>query len=142
MCFKIVKDPIPTTPKPIIRREVAMSELTDLVKSLFPGAHYHISDRAKFLCDLEDVETFLKADGTNKMGYIAEERDCDDFAFRLKGQFSVPGWSHIALGIIWDRAHAFNFVVDANMEFWCIEPQTDELKDSDYVKLPIQFMVI
>ena len=142
MCFKIVKDPIPTTPKPIIRREVAMIDIRYLIESLFPGQPYHVSDRVKFLCDIEDINTFLKADDTNKMGFIDEERDCDDFAFRLKGQFSVPGWSGFAIGIIWDRGHAFNFVVDANMEFWCIEPQTDDLKATDYVNLPIQFMVI
>ena len=62
------------------------------------------------------------------MGYVTEERDCDDFSYRLMGQLSVPDWSGIAFGIVWTNLHALNCMIDENGKFWFIEPQTGRLQ--------------
>ena len=119
--------PIPI-PKPVIRAEIAGDLLYNLLINKFPEAHIHISDRVKYLCDIDDINAFLKQDETNHIQYTPELMDCDDFTFRLKGQFSTPEWAKIATGIIWTEKHALMFFVDANQDFWWIEPQSDKVQ--------------
>ena len=116
--------------QPIIRREIDFWELLKLLKEKFPDAEIYISDSVESLCDIEDIETFLERDETNRQKYLAEKFDCDDFAYRLMGQFSVPGWSELAFGIVWTDVHAMNIVVDANLDLWFIEPQNDTVQSS------------
>lgn len=118
----------PSKPKPVERTEINMGRVWEMLQTKFPKAAIFLSDNTYKLCNLEDIEEFLRVDQTNKMGYIPEDRDCDDFSFRLLGQFSVPEWSGIALGIIWTDVHALNFFIDQNLEFWFIEPQTDDIQ--------------
>ena len=63
------------------------------------------------------------------MGFVAEDRDCDDFSYRLMGQFSIRGWSQLCLGIVWTHTHALNCFVDENKKLWFIEPQTDKIQE-------------
>ena len=77
-----------------------------------------------------DIALFLAQDETNKMGYVDNERDCDDFSYRLMGQFSIPGWSHVCLGIVWTGTHALNCFVDEDSRLMFIEPQSDEIMES------------
>ena len=61
---------------------------------------------------------------------VAPYNLCDDFSYRLMGQFSIPGWSDLAFGIVWTSkpyAHALNCMIDEEERFWFVEPQTDEL---------------
>ena len=113
-------------------KEITATELKALLRDRFPRAEITLSNvklgDPKFkLCHYDDIAVFLAQDDTNKMGYVAQETDCDDFAFRLKGQFSVPNWSGLCLGIIWTERHALNFCVDEEKRIWFIEPQLDEL---------------
>ena len=74
---------------------------------------------------------------------LAEVAACDDFAYRLKGQFSIPGWAELAIGIIWTKTHAQNCVVDTNLDFWVIEPQNDNLMGVDYLEdKNVRFIII
>lgn len=58
---------------------------------------------------------------------IAPYNFCDDFSYRLMGQFSIRGWSDLCFGIVWTYYHALNCVVAENGEVYFIEPQSDEL---------------
>ncbi len=116
--------------KPIIRKQVDSNYIYGILKDVSPNAtHIYLSDSQYWLCSGKDIESFLAQDETNKMGYIAEERDCDDFSYRLMGQLSVPGWSGIAFGIVWTNLHALNCLVDSNGKFWFVEPQTNQLQE-------------
>ena len=98
------------------------------LKTLFPEAEIFISDSDNYrLCNLDDINAFLKADLTDKIKYETNRMDCDDFASRLHGQFSTPPYSDLAVGKVWTDKHALNCLIDQNGEFWFIEPQTDEL---------------
>jgi len=125
-----VKSPI-VLPAP--RRVVTGIELFNAVKLEAPlGTVINIhnlllADTRKMLCDIADIEAFLKVDKTNHIKFVDQDYDCDDFAFRLKGQFSVPVWSKYAIGLVWTDTHALLCFVDVNLDFWWIEPQSDSV---------------
>jgi len=75
---------------------------------------------------------------------LVEQPACDDFALALAGEFSIPGWSALALGIMWTSTHAFNIFVDESEKIWFLEPQTDDiLPIEDYMKTKTnRFLVI
>ena len=118
------------TIKPTMREQVDGNYIYNILNALIPGAsHIYLSDSLYWLCSVADIETFLAQDDTNKTGYISEERDCDDFSYRLMGQLSIPNWSGIAFGIVWTNLHALNCFIDEGGKFWFIEPQTNKLQD-------------
>lgn len=85
-------------------------------------------DREYKIPTLESIKTFLAEDKTDLYKYVSEWFDCDDFSFRLMGQFSIPGWSDITFGIATSTVHAYNcLIADDNGEakVYLIEPQTD-----------------
>lgn len=77
---------------------------------------------------LESIKTFLAEDKTDLYKYVSEWLDCDDFSFRLMGQFSVPGWSDLAFGIATSNVHAYNCMLaddNGDIKVYIVEPQTD-----------------
>ncbi len=117
-------------PEPTSIGEIDNPELYKLLKELFPDATIFLSDKTYKTCSLSDITTFLKQDMTNKIGYEDELFDCDDFSYRLMGQFSVKPWSALAFGICWTDKHALNCFVDYTRKFRFIEPQSDETQDT------------
>ena len=115
---------------PVLRGEMSLDELRNLLTLNFPGTDIYLSDSVKYLCDISDIEAFLAQDQTNRKTYKADLYDCDDFAYRLMGQFSVEGWAEIAKGIIWTDAHALLACIDTNLDLWYIEPQSDSVKSN------------
>ena len=116
--------------KPRVRKQVDGNYIFNILNAIQPNAtHIYLSDSQYWLCSDEDVENFLIQDDTNKMGFIGEELDCDDFSYRLMGQLSIPDWSGIAFGVVWTNLHALNCLVDEAGTFWFIEPQSDKLQD-------------
>jgi len=108
--------------------QITMEELWQLLYQRFPemGALY-LSDKVYRLCNLQDIREFLHQDATNHYLYQGEKFNCDDFSYRLMGQFSVPGWSDLAFGIVWSQLHALNIMVGVDKQVYFIEPQLDKL---------------
>ncbi len=69
----------------------------------------------------DDVVKFLGLDETNKITYIAEFHDCDDFAAELYGK---------GFGLLWTAVHALSWFVDENNTLWFVEPQNDEISQT------------
>jgi len=116
---------------PIIRRELDSASIVSIIEAKFPELprqFIFMSDKTKQLCDIEDIEAFLEQDRTNHIEFIAEKFDCDDFTFRLMGQFSTPEWASIAKGIVWSDKHALMAFIDTNLDFWYLEPQNDKIQ--------------
>ena len=132
--------PLSTSTAPI-----NMEELWQLLYQRFPqmGALY-LSDKVYRLCSLQDIREFLHQDATNHYLYEAENLDCDDFSYRLMGQFSVPRWSDLAFGIVWTNLHALNIMVGVDKQVYFIEPQTDELllELKDWMGTTIRFIIM
>jgi len=140
MCFNFLKkkeiELVPElgewweTNQPTSQTEITGTELWKLLNTKFPGVTIYISDATYLLAKYDDIAIFLAQDQTNKFEYKSQSFDCDNFSYRLMGQFSVPKWSTLTFGIIWTKKHALNCIVDENKNFWYVEPQTDELLDS------------
>jgi len=107
--------------------EISHEEVYRLLKSQFPKAKIYLSDSSYRLVIKSEIEKYLAEDKTDAEQYVAERYDCDDFSYRLMGQFSIPGWSDLTFGIVWTNLHALNCILDENRHFWFIEPQTDKL---------------
>jgi len=138
MCCLFKKKKLPT------RAEISHNDLRALLQAKFPVVPLYLSDNVFRLCDITDIEKFLDLDETNKIKYQAEKMDCDDFAYRLMGQLSIPPWSNIAFGICWTDKHALNLMVDNNGDIWFIEPQTDACRSSleDWQGSNVQFVIM
>ena len=83
-----------------------------------PLADIHLPDAACKVYDKDEVVRFLGLDETDKIVYVPEKMDCDDFARRLFGEFA---------SLVWTNAHALNWFVDKEGKLWFIEPQSDQI---------------
>ncbi len=96
--------------------------LTDTIQAFADNLYKTVSK--------SDMEKFLVKDKTSlRKYYVTEFFDCDDFAFRLKGNITTQNNADIAFFIVWTSTHAFNAFIDHNHKVWFIEPQTDEILD-------------
>jgi len=106
------------------------AQVLQILRDRFPEGDIHISDaHSYFACSYDDIAYFLAQDETNRFEYKDQSYDCDDFAARLFGQFSVPGWSDLCIGKMWTEKHALNLMIDEDQKVWFIEPQSDTIKE-------------
>ncbi|MFA5429853.1 MAG: hypothetical protein WC329_01685 [Candidatus Omnitrophota bacterium] len=126
MCFgkKASTVPVSTSTK-----HIENARLREILQAKFPGCNIYLSDGDYRLCSEADMKTFLDYDPTEKNKYEAEAFDCDDFSYRLMGQFCIPGWSDLAFGIIWTNVHALNVFVTEDERVIFIEPQNDNIEE-------------
>jgi len=128
--IKLLKKTQPELIKPTSTEIISLGELHTLLRKKFPEqGEIYLSDHTYKLCNVKDIKRFLSQDDTNKMGYIAEERDCDDHAYRLLGQFSIPYWSDLAFGLVWTDLHSLNCFISEDKKFYFIEPQQDTIQE-------------
>lgn len=121
-------EPKPEPILPISSKRIDYTGLHALLRTNVPVGEIFLSDKSYLLCDKADIKAFLARDKTNKHEYVTQRFDCDDFAYRLMGQFSIPGWSDLAFGIMWTDKHAMNCMVTIEGLFYLIEPQNDTLQ--------------
>jgi len=77
----------------------------------YPFAKIYISDSLYYLCPKQTIEEFLATDPTDQERYTQEIFDCDDFSYRLMGQFHVKPYAALAFGIAWSKTHAYNIFI-------------------------------
>jgi len=98
---------------------LASSILLDKLEEMGDNkAEVYLPDHDIKIYKRDDVVKFLDLDETDKIAFIAESMDCDDYAAILFGKFA---------GLIWTNAHALNFFISDEETLWFIEPQTDKL---------------
>ena len=119
---------IPEKIKPTSTRVISMGALYQILRKRFPEGELYLSDSMYLLSNKADISKFLQQDATNKYKYQSEKYDCDDFAVRLWGQFTIPLWSHLAFGMVWTNLHALNILVTEDLEVLFVEPQSDTLQ--------------
>lgn len=94
----------------------------------------HLPDSANKIYKKEDVMNSQSLEEIDKLAYITEEHDCDDFAAKAFGKFA---------GLVWTDVHALNWFVDENLTFWFIEPQNRKLAQGleDWQGKTIRFFI-
>jgi len=121
------KKPEVFAPEPESSKRITYEELHKLLSKKFPKASVYLSDKDYLLCSYNDVAVFLASDMSDRYEYSEESFDCDDFSYRLMGQFSTPKWSDLCFGIMWTSDHAFNIFVGEDKKIFFVEPQNDEI---------------
>jgi hypothetical protein len=84
-------------------------------------------DSKYWACSKKEFEDWIKWDWTNAKRYVAEQYDCDNFAFSFKARCDRKiGINAVALIIDYGGGHAYNLVcfTDAPAELY--EPQGDK----------------
>jgi len=119
--------------KPKAKKKITSEEIEKRINDRMnqKGIIYLLMDQEYRLPTLESMKEFLKNDQTDKIAYQKEVFDCDDYSMRLCGNFTIPGYSDLAIGIIGGMhkigPHAANIFLTED-EIYYLEPQTDEIK--------------
>ena len=95
-----------------------------------PAEEIEFRDCYYYLITLDDMRKLLEWDKTDQREWVAEEYDCDDFAYDLWR--NIARHYHIALGVIGvelpdGTLHMMNIFFSAEGQVYVIEPQTDEI---------------
>jgi len=111
--------------------------------------HVFISDTRYRLPSVDTIKKLLDADDTDKLNYVEDFADCDDYAFALQGAQEKYFWGKgYAFGILWyynERfGHAVNLFIDRDRQLYIVEPQSDAVlkwcSNEDYCGSP--FIVV
>ena len=125
--------------KPGVLDPIGYSEIVSIIQAEFSIPEYHSGNFMYFICDKDyrtttvaELKRFLAWNSIDSRMYVSEYYDCDDFAFSLLGEISIPGWSQLPIGLVLAQtsptaAHAFNCFIDNESNFWFIEPQNDNV---------------
>ena len=83
-------------------------------------------DSKYWACSKEEFEGWIKWDWTNGKKYIAEQYDCDNFAFSFKARCDRKiGINTVGLVIDYSGGHAYNVVAFTDSPAELYEPQSD-----------------
>ena len=89
------------------------------------AADFNLADNVSRLYTEADVKKLLDLSEVDKIIFVAEDMDCDDFAGILYGEFckqrAFPG------GIVDSHIHRLNWFVNENLVLKFIEPQTKKI---------------
>ena len=87
-------------------------------------------DTKRWVCSQEDFVKWIIWDWTNCKRYIAEEYDCDNFAFSFKARTDRKlGINCVGLVIDYSGGHAYNVVAFSDARPKLYEPQGDRWKE-------------
>jgi len=118
-----------------IDRLIYVNELSDIIEDatglLFSKKPI---DRVYKLTTIEEIKRFLEYDDTDKLLYVIDWRDCDDFAKILMVRVSL--WTiGLAFGYISidNGSHVINIFVDSNLQVWGIDAQKDVVYEIDFI---------
>jgi hypothetical protein len=123
----------------------------ELGSKLSRGVSIHIADGEYYMPHISYVRKIVAKSRVDRLKWISNRHDCDDFAHLLKADFIKAGYrdgrrrAACCVGVVWGLLpgpHAINFFIDDKQELYFIEPQTDEIyspRDNDrsiwYVQL-------
>lgn len=83
------------------------------------------------LAPLLEYRRMIEYSTVDKRLYVNEFYDCEDFAYALKGEFSIPKWAALPFGMVYlykdGVYHAMNIFIDSNRQIWIVEPQNDKM---------------
>jgi hypothetical protein len=97
----------------------ASSILLDKMEEMGAGdAEIYLPDANFKVYKKDDVIKFLGLDETDKIPYVTETYDCDDFAAEIFGMFA---------GLVWTNTHSLNWFISDEGKFYFIEPQSDDI---------------
>ena len=102
------------------------------------GVNMIANDYNYILPDKKFIIDFLKKNKVNKMDYIKDKHDCDNFSFILYGNFLEQQYKNnlkysFLFGLVYvhnkktNINHILNFFIDDKYNVYCLEPQDDKI---------------
>lgn len=124
-------------------KEISLQAKQAFLNAKFPGVQLFLTYQ-HILPTYNDIAYFLAQDQTNKYPYTFPDYICSSYALRLAGQFSIPKWSELTFGLVWTNLHALNCVITDDLQFFFVEPQSDELQTElkEWQGTTIRFLMI
>jgi len=123
-----LKSRITRLPEPKLDKRISNIRLRQILENYAGNkAQIYLLDHFYYLPKKEDVAKLLSDTNVDKLKYISEIYDCDDFAIRLWGVTSQGKWASTTLGFACGNRHAFNIVILDDKKLYIIEPQNDKL---------------
>tara|TARA_B100000949_G_C14182987_1_gene408320 strand:+ start:179 stop:661 length:483 start_codon:yes stop_codon:yes gene_type:complete len=84
-------------------------------------------DSKFWTCNEADWKKIIKWDWTDEKRYVAEQYDCDNFAFNFKARVARKfGVNSVGLVIDYSGKHAYNLIVFSDGTWKIFEPQSDK----------------
>ena len=123
--------------------QIKLNEVFSLLSKV--SSQVYISDDFLDLTTQTEASKFSEETAVMYRTWVSEQHDCDNFSFALNGYWS-DGLKSFAFGIAWSQIHAFNIMVDKDLEIWIVEPQTnkwtllEEVTDSKYKDIKLIVM--
>lgn len=107
------------------REEVMIPETGEMVKV----QPFRLTDSSYELPTRSELEKALAETKVDEAEYVAEERDCEDFARDLTQRLQDYGIKTVGRVFAWSGEHAFNVVAvqGSPVDFVFVEPQTDAI---------------
>ncbi|HDZ27943.1 hypothetical protein LCGC14_2087430 [marine sediment metagenome] len=108
-----------------------------LKKKLLDGwINFLLPDNEYWAAPMADYEAIIEESTLDRMKFIGEKADCDDFALLLKAAFIRAAWKDgkrrrpYCFGEVWGQlpmSHAINWLIDDTETLYFVEPQSDEI---------------
>lgn len=118
------------------------------------GCSMFLSDEAYYCPPMADVEEIVSNSLLDRVSYVEDTYDCDDFALVLKGHFAQAAYAEgkrrkpHCVGLLWGVFgtknpinHALNWVVTDDLILRLIEPQTGDIWEPRKSDQGISFML-
>ncbi len=82
------------------KKNISAEELKSLSNKMTNAWLVETRDNYYYPISLSDMEKMVEEDSTDKMGYVNESRDCDDFSLIFAAHISENYNPHPAIGIV------------------------------------------
>lgn len=127
--------------------------LEQLVGCLDLDATIRLADQYYYLPTHDEIEFILEESKLERMEWLADRFDCDDFSFILKGEISSHAYRATQLtcglcsGIVWGHFawnkgyHAANWFLDAGEKLHFIEPQWDTIHEAGLCRSGVDLLL-
>ncbi len=121
-------------PKPQVKDAISMVSYDKVVAALRQSALKNLRpqflDRNYTALPMEKWQEILEYSDVDRVQYVSELRDCDNFAIALAGQVALRfGVNGIGIVVDFSGRHAYNCLLvstsDGGLEIKVVEPQSD-----------------
>ena len=108
---------------------VTLPVLKEAVNSEFPNFEVIGLDRKFRTLPFEYIERIIALNRVDELKYVTDEFDCDSFARAFQVDM-IRRWKFTTAGFVVDvpGVHAYNLIVDADLNVRIFEPQSDTYK--------------
>ena len=115
--------------QPILDNPKILGSITGNVVTAILGRYnivqVFLSDSMFDVTSKLEAETYQVQSLIQDRKWISEKHDCDNFSYSAMGYWSSC-FESFSFGIAWSKTHAFNIMIDNEMQLWILEPQKNE----------------